>query len=191
MTLLAYCKRTQHFRVFLSRLYMIDSKQWKERSISRSSPSSNAGRRSGLSASRDHNAVRFRFNDDDDDDDDDNQMTSLLPKKLRSGRTCRYWSGGKFGRHLVLQLNEVGRRYLVRAERSSISKGVHVVSAVGDDINGVFLHLLENPKLCARSAVELWPVIGRVIETMEREGNRRVRRFQVESEKQVRLSKRA
>jgi hypothetical protein len=37
---------------------------------------------------------------------------------------------------------------------SSISKGV-VVLSVNDDINSVFLHLLENPRLCDRSAVEI------------------------------------
>jgi hypothetical protein len=53
----------------------------------------------------------------------------------------------------ILQLNGAGRRYLVQ-DGSSISKGVDVLSAVSDDINSVFLHLLENPRLCDRSAVE-------------------------------------
>jgi hypothetical protein len=53
----------------------------------------------------------------------------------------------------ILRLNEVGRRYLVQ-DGSSISKGVEVLSAVGNEINCVFLHLLENPRLCDRSAVE-------------------------------------
>jgi hypothetical protein len=38
---------------------------------------------------------------------------------------------------------------------SSISKGVDVLSRVNDDINSVFLHLLENPRLCDRSAIEM------------------------------------
>jgi hypothetical protein len=38
---------------------------------------------------------------------------------------------------------------------SSISKGVKVLSRVNYDINCVFLHLLENPRLCDRSAVEM------------------------------------
>jgi hypothetical protein len=50
-------------------------------------------------------------------------------------------------------LNAAGRRYLVQ-DGSSISKGVEVLSAVSHDINCVFLHLLENPRLCDRSAVE-------------------------------------
>jgi hypothetical protein len=62
----------------------------------------------------------------------------------------------------ILRLNEVGRRYLIE-DGSSISKGVEVLSSVNDDINCVFLHLLENPRLCDRRAVEMvstagWPV---------------------------------
>jgi hypothetical protein len=53
----------------------------------------------------------------------------------------------------ILRLNEAGRRYLIDDE-SSISKGVDVLSAVSDDINCVFLDLLENPSLCNRRAAE-------------------------------------
>jgi hypothetical protein len=53
----------------------------------------------------------------------------------------------------ILRLNKAGRRYLVQ-DGSSISKGVEVLSRVNNDINCVFLHLLENPRLCDRSAVE-------------------------------------
>jgi hypothetical protein len=53
----------------------------------------------------------------------------------------------------IFDLNRAGRRYLVQ-DGSSISKGVAVLSRVNDDINSVFLHLLENPRLCDRSAVE-------------------------------------
>jgi hypothetical protein len=52
-----------------------------------------------------------------------------------------------------LRLNEAGRHYLVM-DGSSISKGVDVLSVVSDDVNCVFLHLLENPRLCDRGAVE-------------------------------------
>jgi hypothetical protein len=58
----------------------------------------------------------------------------------------------------ILELNRAGRRYLVQ-DRSSVSKGVAVLSCVNYDINSVFLHLLENPRLCDRSAVEM-PNIG-------------------------------
>jgi hypothetical protein len=53
----------------------------------------------------------------------------------------------------ICELNRAGRRYLVQ-DGFSISKGVDVLSRVTDDINSVFLHLLENPRLCHRSAVE-------------------------------------
>jgi hypothetical protein len=49
----------------------------------------------------------------------------------------------------ILRLNSAGRRYLIEGG-SSISKGVSVLSGVSDDINCVFLHLLENPSLCDR-----------------------------------------
>jgi hypothetical protein len=54
----------------------------------------------------------------------------------------------------ILDLNGAGRRYLVR-DGSSISKGVYVLGGVSSDINSVFLHLLENPRLCDRSAIEM------------------------------------
>jgi hypothetical protein len=54
----------------------------------------------------------------------------------------------------IFDLNRAGRRYLVQ-DGSSISKGVDVLSRVNDDINSVFLHLLENPRLCDRGAVEM------------------------------------
>jgi hypothetical protein len=53
----------------------------------------------------------------------------------------------------ILRLNAAGRRYLIEGG-SSISKGVEVLSAVSNEINCVFLHLLENPRLCDRSTVE-------------------------------------
>jgi hypothetical protein len=54
----------------------------------------------------------------------------------------------------IFELNRAGRRYLVQ-DGSSISKGVDVLSGVSNDINSVFLHLLENPRLCDRSAVQM------------------------------------
>jgi hypothetical protein len=53
----------------------------------------------------------------------------------------------------ILRLNRAGRRYLIK-DGSSISKGVDVLSAVSDEIDCVFLHLLENPSLCDRRAAE-------------------------------------
>jgi hypothetical protein len=54
----------------------------------------------------------------------------------------------------IWRLNAAGRRYLIE-DGSCISKGVEVLSRVNHDINCVFLHLLENPSLCNRSAVEM------------------------------------
>jgi hypothetical protein len=54
----------------------------------------------------------------------------------------------------ILRLNKAGRRYLVQ-DVSSISKGVTVLRKVNNDINCVFLHLLNNPRLCDRSAMEI------------------------------------
>jgi hypothetical protein len=60
----------------------------------------------------------------------------------------------------IFKLNRAGRRYLVQ-DGSSISKGVEVLmSGVSNDINSVFLHLLENPRLCDRGAVEMSNSIG-------------------------------
>jgi hypothetical protein len=59
----------------------------------------------------------------------------------------------------ILKLNRAGRRYLVQ-DGSSISKGVDVLSRVSSDTNSVFMHLLENPRLCDRSAVEMLSSIG-------------------------------
>jgi hypothetical protein len=53
----------------------------------------------------------------------------------------------------ILRLNGAGRRYLIE-DGSSLLKGVEVLSAVKDDINCLFLHLLKNPGLCDRRAVE-------------------------------------
>jgi hypothetical protein len=47
----------------------------------------------------------------------------------------------------ILRLNGAGRRYLIE-DGSSISKGVEVLSRVNNEINYVFLPLLENPRLC-------------------------------------------
>jgi hypothetical protein len=59
----------------------------------------------------------------------------------------------------IFDLNQAGRRYLVK-DGSSISKGVAVLSRVSSNMNSVFLHLLENPRLCDRGAVEMSSSIG-------------------------------
>jgi hypothetical protein len=56
----------------------------------------------------------------------------------------------------ILRLNAAGRRYLIK-DGSSVSKGVEVLSAVSNEIDCVFLHLLENPSLCYRRATDTTP----------------------------------
>jgi hypothetical protein len=51
----------------------------------------------------------------------------------------------------ILRLNRAGPRYL-NDDGSSIVKGVDVLSVVSNNLNCVFLHLLENPLLCNRDA---------------------------------------
>jgi hypothetical protein len=53
----------------------------------------------------------------------------------------------------ILRRNAAGRRYLIN-DGSSVSKGVDVLSAVSDEIDCVFIHLLENPSLCDRRAAD-------------------------------------
>ncbi len=87
-------------------------------------------------------------------------MDSLLKKNYALERMPIMNEGGDVG--AILRLNEAGRRYLVE-DGSSISKGVDVLSSVNSDLNCVFLlHLLENPRLCDRRAVEMVSAGGRV-----------------------------
>jgi hypothetical protein len=88
-------------------------------------------------------------------DDEDKQIAKTLKKNYRLECLPDIELGIQAGDvGAILRLNEVGRRYLVQ-DGSSISKGVEVLSAVSNEINCVFLHLLENPRLCDRSAVEI------------------------------------
>ncbi len=86
-------------------------------------------------------------------DDEDKHMASLLKKNyaLESLPDIDLENEAR-DVGAILRLNGAGRRYLVQ-DGSSISKGVGVLSKVNDDVNCVFLHLLENPRLCDRSAV--------------------------------------
>jgi hypothetical protein len=90
-------------------------------------------------------------------DDESKQMASLL-KKNYALSWLSIESLPDIGRMgdvgAILQLNAAGRRYLIE-DGSSISKGVDVLNLVNDDINCLFLHLLENPRLCDRRAVEI------------------------------------
>jgi hypothetical protein len=83
-----------------------------------------------------------------------NQLVSILRRnygleRLKPAFTCADDGIVK----AILRLNWAGRGYLIK-DGSSISKGVDVLSAVSDEIDCVFLHLLENPSLCDRRATE-------------------------------------
>jgi hypothetical protein len=83
-------------------------------------------------------------------DDKANQLVSILRKNYGLERLVPVIFGtDRRTVKAILKLNRAGRRYLIE-DGSSISKGVEVLSAVNDDINCVFLHLLENPGLCVR-----------------------------------------
>jgi hypothetical protein len=85
-------------------------------------------------------------------DDEDKQIVSLLRKNYGLEILLDIHRSGDVG--AILRLNAAGRRYLIQ-DGSSIPKGVKVLSSVRKHINCVFLHLLENPRLCDRSAVEM------------------------------------
>ncbi len=78
-------------------------------------------------------------------------MAALRKKNYALGNLPGFDLQGDLG--AILRVNAIGRRYLIE-DGSSISKGDKVLSAVRSDINCVFLHMLENPTLCDRSAVE-------------------------------------
>jgi hypothetical protein len=87
-------------------------------------------------------------------DDEDKQMAVVLQKNyalVTLPDIDLENTAGDVG--AILRLNKAGRRYLIE-DGSSISKGVKVLSAVSNEINCVFLHLSENPRLCDRNAVE-------------------------------------
>jgi hypothetical protein len=85
-------------------------------------------------------------------DDEDKHLANILKKNFALDSLPKMKRAGDVG--TILRLNAAGRRYLIE-DGSSISKGVIVLSAVRSDINCVFLHLLENPRLCDRRAVEV------------------------------------
>jgi hypothetical protein len=85
-------------------------------------------------------------------DNEDKQIVSLLKKTYGLKMLPDIYQRGDVD--AILRLNAAGRRYLIQ-DGSSISKGVEVLSRVNDEINCVFLHLLENPRLCDRSAMEM------------------------------------
>jgi hypothetical protein len=97
---------------------------------------------------RGHSTIRLTTNED-------KQIASLLKKNYALERLPDIDLENEAGDvGAILRLNRAGRRYLVQ-DGSSISKGIEVLSEVNNEINCIFLHLLENPRLCDRSAVEI------------------------------------
>jgi hypothetical protein len=94
-------------------------------------------------------------------DDEDKQMASLLRKNYALESLPDIDLEDRVGdAGAILRLNAAGRRYLIQ-DGSFISKGVDVLSRVNNDINCALLHLLENPILCDRGAVEMTtPIAG-------------------------------
>jgi hypothetical protein len=85
-------------------------------------------------------------------DDEAKNLTSLVKQNYGLESLEIISSGERLGDvRSILRLNGAGRRYL-NDDGSTIVKGVDVLSAVSDDLNCVFLHLLENPSLCNRDA---------------------------------------
>jgi hypothetical protein len=90
-------------------------------------------------------------------DDESKQISSVLKKNyaLEMLPDIFHQGGDPVGDvGVILRLNKAGRRYLIE-DGSSISKGVEVLSRVDNDTNCMLLHLLENPRLCDRKAVEM------------------------------------
>jgi hypothetical protein len=82
---------------------------------------------------------------------EDKRIASLLKKNYALESLPNLEEAGDVA--AILRLNAAGRRYLIE-DGGSISKGVEVLSAVRNEIDCVFLHLLENPRLCDRRAVD-------------------------------------
>jgi hypothetical protein len=88
-------------------------------------------------------------------DNEDKQMAALLEKNYTLENLPDLDLDNEVGDvRAILRLNKAGRRYLVQ-DGSSIPKGVEVLIRVNNDINCVFLHLSENPRLCDRRAIEV------------------------------------
>jgi hypothetical protein len=87
-------------------------------------------------------------------DDEVKHLTSVFKKNYGlESLWCFHSRDDRLGDlRSILRLNRAGRRYLSDGHGSVISEGVGVLSAVSDDLNCVFLHLLENPSLCNRRA---------------------------------------
>jgi hypothetical protein len=103
--------------------------------------------------------------------DEVNQLVSILMKNYGLERLVPDIPCADDGTvKAILRLNAAGRRYLIK-DGSSISKGVDVLSAVSDEIDSVFLHLLENPSLCDRRATKTTPGRGQPSANLDESSN--------------------
>jgi hypothetical protein len=86
-------------------------------------------------------------------DDEVQYLTSVVKKNYGLESLPDLDSSGVRFRDLrsILRLNRAGRGYLKGGHGSVVSKGIGVLNGVSDDVNCVFLHLLENPSLCNTS----------------------------------------
>jgi hypothetical protein len=85
-------------------------------------------------------------------DDEAKHLTSVVRKNYGLESLPVLDSDDRMGdMRSILRLNGAGRGYVLDGHGSFDPKGVGVLSAVSDDLNCVFLHLLENPSLCNRS----------------------------------------
>jgi hypothetical protein len=96
--------------------------------------------------------LRLRYGTQNLTDDEAKHLTSIVKKNYGLESLPELDSSDDRTKDLrsILRLNEAGRRYLPDGQGSVVSKGVGILSAVSDDLNCVFLHLLENPSLCKR-----------------------------------------
>jgi hypothetical protein len=82
------------------------------------------------------------------------ELASILKKNYKLESLPDFAATNQLGDlGVILRLNGAGRRYLIQ-DKSSVSKGLEVLSAVNDDINCVFFLLQENSSLWKRSATE-------------------------------------
>jgi hypothetical protein len=97
--------------------------------------------------------LRLGYNNPKLADDEVKHLTSVVKKNYGLESLDDLDSSDVRMRDLrsILRLNGAGRGYLIDGHGSFVSKGVDVLSAVNDDLNCIFLHLLENPSLCNKS----------------------------------------
>jgi hypothetical protein len=82
-------------------------------------------------------------------DDEVKHLTSTVKKNYRLESLHYFDSDVWLGSlRFILRLSRAGPRYLLDGHGSVVSKGVSVLCAVSNNLDCIFLHLLENPLLC-------------------------------------------